>query len=176
MAVFDKRVILFGSEGGAKIFTSKTCLGGMDAGCFDKNNLPTAVVEAVDPIVLDTKLVEVCDRHCCNDCDLSEIPGCICECFCSELCSNDRGKRVLLTLGQFSIVRLERDTQLLIPTYSYCMPEKECTCGCGCGCGTADPCDLFRSIAFPVDEFFPPNAVEKKCDYEGIKCRCCSKR
>ena len=66
------------------------------------------------------------------------------------------------------------DTQLLIPTYSYCVPDKECTCGCGCG---ADPCELFRSIAFPVDEFFPPNAVEKKCDYESAKCSCCcSKR
>ena len=95
--------------------------------------------------------------------------------FQSELCGADQGKRVFITLGQFSIVRLERDTQLLIPSYSYCMPEKECTCGGGCGCGT-DPCELFRGIAFPVNEFFPPNALEKKCDYEGVKCCCCSKR
>ena len=59
----------------------------------------------------------------------------------------------------------------MIPSYSYCMPEKECACGSGC----SDPCDLFRNIAFPVNEFFPPNAVEKKYDYEGVKC-CCSSR
>ena len=174
LCVFDKRVILFGSEGGAKVFTSDTCLGSMDSGSIEKSNLPTAVVEAVDPIVLDTKLVDACERRCC-DCDLCEIPHCICDCFDCELCSGEQGKRVFVTLGQFSIVRLERDTQLLIPTYSYCVPEKECTCGSGC-CG-ADPCELFRSIAFPVNEFFPPNALEQKCDYEGAKHTCCcSKR
>ena len=174
LCVFDKRVILFGSEGGAKVFTSDTCLGGMDSGSIEKSNLPTAVVEAVDPIVLDTKLVDACECRCC-DCDLCEIPHCICDCFDCELCSGEQGKRVFVTLGQFSIVRLERDTQLLIPTYSYCVPEKECTCGSGC-CG-ADPCELFRSIAFPVNEFFPPNALEQKCDYEGAKHTCCcSKR
>ena len=174
LCVFDKRVILFGSEGGAKVFTSGTCMNSMDAGSIEKSNLPCAVVTAVDPIVLDTKLVDACERRCC-DCDICEIPSCICDCFQSELCGAEQGKRVFITLGQFSIVRLERDTQLLIPSYSYCMPEKECTCGGGCGCGT-DPCELFRGIAFPVNEFFPPNALEKKCDYEGVKCCCCSKR
>ncbi len=177
LCVFDKRVILFGSEGGAKVFTSGACMNDMNAGSIGRSSLPTAVVEAVDPIVLDTKLVEACDRHCCScgcDCDLCEIPGCICDCFGSELSAADQGKRVYLTLGQFSVVRLERDTQLLIPSYSYCMPEKECTCGSGCSC--SDPCELFRNIAFPVNEFFPPNAVEKRCDYEGAKCCCCSSR
>lgn len=173
LCVFDKRVILFGSEGGAKVFTSGTCMNDMDAGSIERSNLPTAVVEAVDPIVLDTKLVESCDRRCC-DCDICEIPSCICDCFGSELSGADQSKRVFLTLGQFSIVRLERDTQLLIPSYSYCMPEKECACGSG-GNSCSDPCDLFRNIAFPVNEFFPPNAVEKHFDYEGVKC-CCSSR
>ena len=36
----------------------------------------------------------------------------------------------------------------------YCMPEKECV-----GSGDDDPCELFRRIKFPVDEFFPPDAV-----------------
>ena len=39
------------------------------------------------------------------------------------------GRRIYITLGQFSIVRLERDSQLLVPVYDYCMPEKECSCG-----------------------------------------------
>lgn len=171
LCVFDKRVILFGSEGGAKVFSSENCMNQMDAESIEKSNLPTAVVEAVDPIVLNTKLVESCDRRCC-DCDVCEIPSCICDCFGSEFSGTDQGKRIFITLGQFSIVRLERDTQLLIPSFSYCMPEKECACG---NCG-ADPCDLFRSIEFPVNEFFPPNAVEKNYDYNAVKRCCCSSR
>lgn len=174
LCVFDKRVMLFGGEGGAKVFTSDTRIDGMDQNSMLKSSLPTAVVEAVDPIVLDTKLVEACERRCC-DCDMCEIPSCICDCFGSELSGSDMGKRVFITLGQFSIVRLERDTQLLIPTYSYCMPEKECDCGNGsCGCG--DPCELFRRISFPVNEFFPPDASQRPCDYDSGKCCCCSKR
>ena len=59
-----------------------------------------------------------------------------------------------MTIGQFSIIRLERDTQLLIPAYDYCMPDKECP-------GVAsdeDPCMLFSRIRFPVEEFFLPTA------------------
>ena len=176
LCVFDKRVILFGSESGAKVFKSGGCMTAMDASCLEKSNLPQVVVEAVDPLVLDAKLVDVCSRPCCCGCccDLCEIPSCICECFCGELCNEDQGKRVLVTLGQFSIIRLERDTQLLIPSYSYCMPDKDCTCGCNCG-GAADPCELFKNIEFPVNEFFPPNAAAKPSDC-CCKNHCCSKR
>lgn len=49
LCVFDKRVILFGSEGNAKIFSSETCFGELDEQNIRKSNLPTAVVETVDP-------------------------------------------------------------------------------------------------------------------------------
>ena len=49
-------------------------------------------------------------------------------------------------------MRLERDTQLLIPVYDYCIPQTECSGG-----DQEDPCGLFRSVAFPVNEFFHPN-------------------
>ena len=58
--------------------------------------------------------------------------------------------RLYVTLGQFSLIRLERDTQLLIPVYDYCMPNKECTPT------SENPCDLFHKMSFPVNEFFPP--------------------
>ena len=74
--------------------------------------------------------------------------------FGSDLCFGNDGKRIYVTLGQFSIIRLERDSQLLMPVYDYCMPEKECTCG---GCED-DPCEIFRHVKFPVNEFFPPNS------------------
>ena len=137
-----------------------------------RSNLPTAVVEAVDPIVLDARLVESgCSRRDC-DCDLCEVPPAISQCFGGELCGGDEGRRIYITLGQFSIVRLERDSQLLVPVYDYCMPEKECSCG-----STDDPCSLFRNINFPVGEFFPPNTVALPEDYEEAKnfCACCHK-
>ena len=153
LCVFDKRVILFGSEGSAKIFSSDTVLDDLDIPGCRRSNLPTAVVEAVDPIVLDARILDCCGKRDC-DCDLCEIPTFVGDCFGGELSSGDDSRRIYVTLGQFSIVRLERDTQLLVPVYDYCMPEKECTCG---GCED-DPCEIFRHVKFPVNEFFPPNS------------------
>lgn len=45
IAVYDKKVILFGSEGNAKTFTSKYVGGGADIGHWQKNNLPVAQTE-----------------------------------------------------------------------------------------------------------------------------------
>ena len=168
LCVFDKRCILFGSEGSAKIFSSDTVIDELDIPGRMRTNLPTAVVEAVDPIVLDARLVESsCSRRDC-DCDLCEVPPAISQCFGGELCGGDEGRRIYITLGQFSIVRLERDSQLLVPVYDYCMPEKECSCGNS----NEDPCCIFRNISFPVGEFFPPNTVQMPEDYETAKCCC----
>ena len=79
-----------------------------------------------------------------------------------------------MTLGQFSIVRLERDSQLLMPVFDYCMPDKECTCNSG-ESGNVDPCCVFRNISFPVGEFFPPNTVRTPENYEDAKF-CCKSR
>lgn len=166
LAVFDKRVILFGSEGSAKVFQSIGC--GMNGNCVKGNNLPCAVVEAVDPIVLNMKLVDVCEcRHC--DCDMAEVPVDINACFGSDLVFGGENRRLLVSLGQFSIIRLERDTQLLMPAYDYCLPEKECTCG-----NDDDPCEIFRQVKFPVDEFFPPNTICTCADtYRDVRSGCC---
>lgn len=159
LAVFDKRVILFGSEGNAKVYTSGTVLGGMDTPTIERAKLPRAVVEAVDPIILSMKLTEACDIG--YDFDAVDIPEFISSAFSSPLSLDSSTKRVLVSLGQFSIVRLERDSQLLIPAYDYCVPEKECA-----GQSEDDPCSLFSRINFPVDEFFPPDTV---CVPEGYR-------
>ena len=175
LCVFDKRVILFGSEGSAKIFSSKVRIDGLDRQMLEQSNMPIAVVEAVDPIVLDAKLVECCENRCC-DCDICEIPPCICQCFGCDLTMGDDYRRAFVTLGQFSIIRLERDSQLLMPVFDYCMPDKDCNsgagCGCGCCCGCEDPCDLFQNIKFPVNQFFPPNSLSNPRDYECTKQYC----
>ena len=155
LCVFDKRTILYGSEGAARIFSSQTRIDGPDIQMMQKNNLPIAVVEAVDPIVLDARIVDRCDRR---DCELCEIPDFINGCFGDGLSSGDDGRQVYITLGQFSIVRLERDTQLLIPMIDYCMPRKDCS-GTGGLSPAEDPCSIFRNIEFPEGEFFPPSAV-----------------
>ena len=148
LCVFDKRVLLFGSEGSAKVFTSQA------QPALERTELPTAVVEAVDPIVLNIRLAELSEDLSPGEQELGEIPAFIAEAFPEGISLSRSPRRIYVTLGQFSMIRLERDTQLLMPVYDYCMPEKECTAGT-----EDDPCALFRRISFPVDEFFPPDTV-----------------
>ena len=172
LCVFDKRVILFGSEGNAKIFSSAYREDGPDPQLLRRSNLPIAVAEAVDPIVLDARIADCCESHCCGEncccqAELAEIPAFINNCFEGGLSTGGDGRRVYVTLGQFSIVRLERDSQLLIPVYDYCIPTTECSCG-----DQEDPCGLFRNVPFPVGEFFPPNSVETPNDYASTRSYC----
>lgn len=153
LAVYDKRVILYGSEGSVRVFNSKSsCCA--ETKTSSASNMPTAIVEAVDPICLNVKLCDVCDCHCSCD-DLCEVPSCITDFFDDEIVIGGDCKRMFCTLGQFSIVRLERDSQLLIPSYDFCMPTKECVSS-----SEDSPCDLFRKIKFPMDEFFPSCAPQ----------------
>ena len=52
LATFDKRVVLFGSESGAKIYSSVPEANAIDMPLNLTANLPTAVVEVVDPMLL----------------------------------------------------------------------------------------------------------------------------
>lgn len=188
LAVFDKRVLLFGSEGSAKIFSSRYYPDGADCQVLGRSNLPEAVVEAVDPIVLNLKLLDPCDLvcpppcpppggpcgpcppppppcGCCAENELTEIPACISACFDCDLAFDGGCRRLYVTLGQFSMVRLERDSQLLIPMYDYCMPTRECAGGDEEG--DEDPCEIFRQIRFPVGEFFPPSTLPGMTEEEA---------
>lgn len=179
LSIFDKRVILCGGEGSAKIFSSEYAFDELDEQNMLRRNLPVAVVEVVDPIVLNMKLYEPneccvpgalppfcptlctppCDDSVCRDsclpfdCDCGDIPPHIGSCFGSDLCFSPEKRRICVTLGQFSIIRLEREMQLLIPAYDYCLPTKECSCANV----EEDPCEIFRQVKFPVDDFFPPD-------------------
>ena len=64
LATFDKKVILFGSEGTARIFSSKYRPNSIDPQIPEKTNMPKAVVEVVDPICLDAKVVDPCEKCC----------------------------------------------------------------------------------------------------------------
>lgn len=130
LATFDKKVILFGSEGNAKIFTSKYKQNSFDSQQWRKTNMPHAVVEVVDPITLGAKLVDIRQNgNCCccdDDFDLASVPDSVCKVFEDALVVGGECKRVFVSLGIFSIIKLERRVQLLIPSYDYCVPNKEC--------------------------------------------------
>lgn len=108
----------------------------------------------VDPIALGAKLVDVRDkRSCCcdDDFDIASVPESVCRIFDDALVTGGEAKRVFVSIGIFSIIKLERKVQLLIPSYDFCIPNRECV-----GATDDNPCDLFDRIQFPVDEFFPP--------------------
>ena len=113
--------------------------------------------EVVDPICLGAKLSdasECCCKYADDDVvDLGNIPDCVRRVFDDRfICGRDQQRRIYVSLGIFTIIKLERNVQLLIPAYDFCIPEKECV-----GASTPDdPCDLFEKISFPIDEFFPP--------------------
>ncbi len=157
LAVFDKRAMLFGSEGSAMTFSSEDPTPPVEA-----DDLPIAVVNSVDPIALHMKLVDA-DCLCPTEMEQRAIPGFIADAFPEPLILTDTARRWYATVGQFSIIRLERDTQLLIPAYEYSLPDKECP-----GASEDDPCELFSRIRFPVEEFFPPNSVENAEDYRSM--------
>ena len=45
LAVFEKRAVLFGSDGGAKVFSSQVGENGAEIQCLPRTSVPTAVVE-----------------------------------------------------------------------------------------------------------------------------------
>lgn len=156
LAVFDKRVMLFGSEGRVKTYSSV-----VEDEDVTNDDMPIATVDAVDPIVLHMSITDLsCPMPAAEQHD---IPDFICEIFGEELSRSSYSRQLLVTLGQFSIIRLERSTQLLIPAYDYCMPDKECV-----GSAEDDPCTMFSRIRFPVEEFFPPDSIEACEDYRSL--------
>lgn len=164
LATFNKRVILFGSDGNAKTFSSKYKQNAFDPQQWKKTNMPYSVVEVVEPIILGEKLVDIRQNKCCSDdeLDIASIPDSVCHVFDDALVIGGEAKRVFVSLGLFSIIKLERRVQLLIPSYDYCVPGKKCV-----SAGNDSPCDLFERIDFPMDEFYPPERktfVEKGHD------------
>ena len=82
-----------------------------------------------------------------------QIPQPIRALFDEDLVLGTTQRRLYVTLGQFSIIRLERDAQLIVPVLDYAMPTKEC---CDSPGATAeDPCEMFSRIPFPTRQFTP---------------------
>lgn len=151
-STFTKKVILYGSDGHTKTFCSDSeskYESNNGCCCSCRSSLPTACVTVVDPIVLDIK------QTCCQ-LPTSQTEVCLSCCPSCEEKPKPCQKFVYVTVGMFSIVQLERRVPLLVPTYEYCLPEKECSSN------TDSPCELFDKLSFPVSEFFP-KSLDSSC-------------
>jgi len=183
---FSKTVFLFGSEGQVKIFSSAEpnsgppmCPPGSQSdseGCgvtLQQDNLPTVKVEVAEPLVLNARI----KRAHCHFKPRDGVLGLEDD--------DERGsenavagvgffppRNVVVTIGLFSIIKLTRLVQLLIPAFDFCIPNRECVSA------TEDnACDLFDTIDFPFDQFFPPQIFdfpvagveEKRPDCHGKK-------
>lgn len=170
LSVFSKKCILYGAEGNVKVFTSEySCENDFSLPVASVN--PRAKIQVATPLCLDARICRPCE--CCNNIGDAgaAIPRCVARFFPGNFGPQSAQRAVRVTIGLFSIVQLERDVQMLIPAYDFCMPTKECSCD------TEDPCDSFRKIRFPVSEFFPPDAPD--CDNTattGFDPPCCCGR
>jgi hypothetical protein len=171
IVLFDKKVILFGSEGNVKIFKSHFTEHGLDNhgdSALQQDNLPIAKVEVAEPIALNARIAEVLENADDDDCD-RVVPKVVSNMLDTvdfdetDLDTDDTRhlvivKKVVATIGLFSIVKLARIVQLLIPAFDFCVPNKRCIAST-----EENPCELFETIDFPIDEFFPP----QKADFPG---------
>lgn len=157
VSVFSKRVVLYGGESGTKLFSSRipTQLR------FGARRLPEAIVEVIDPMVLSSKVLESCGA-CPRE--LTEIPDEVRAVFGQELVLDNNGRCQFITIGQFSTIRLERDTQLSVADGNYCIPQKSCSAETGC---QEDPCDIFSRIDFPYPAFYPQGKAAEAEERSG---------
>ncbi len=150
VAVIDKHVILFGGENSSKVFRSK-CGGGFCAlpdpvNC--SHNLPEAVIEVVDPVILGTRVLEEREIVCCPvTCCGCDVPECVCCQLSGSLC-DEAEKYLSVSIGIFSVIRLIRPGQLVISASEYNIPNKECV-----EPAVSDPCSVFKKMPFPTGDF-----------------------
>jgi hypothetical protein len=186
LVMFDKKVILFGSEGGIKIFKSHYEEHGVDHKIKTKlqqDNLPISKIEVAEPICLNAKLRGIADKCVAGLSDVDQIPHAI----LSGLAKGEAllegaddevealgcgtilpTRRVVVSIGLFSIIKLVRFVQLLIPAFDFCYPVKECVAATD-----ENPCELFDNIGFPFDEFYPPQIFDFPGAIETERKSCC---
>lgn len=173
LATYGKRVVLYGSDGCVKTFSSdapsiECSAKDDDCSCVCSTCVPKATVQISNPMALSAKLKSChssgSDPYC------GSLPDCVSDYFCDSLVT-PASNYVAVTIGIFTITQLIRNVQLLIPSYDFCVPRKECTAR------TDDPCEVFSKIEFPTDSFFPPNAADcgdKNPSSTGQFCEPCS--
>ena len=150
---YNKQVILFGSDGNVKVFASTTVPDGNCGYVTDvSGNKPRCVAQCVDPVPLNARLGEVNDTYD-NVCIMPDAV----ETALGAPVVTDAAvgtPTIYVTLGLFTVIQLTRQVQMLIPVYDFCIPEKQRE-------DTEDePCDIFKRIKFPTEDFFPPRSID----------------
>jgi len=163
IAVYDKSTIMYGGDGNVSIFTSEATSGGICAGCLPNgtltesvSNMPKVVLEVATPICLAVKSVESNYNYGCCCCSCDQIPEPVLNlCDCAGLVSDTEGcKKLYVTLGLFTLIRMERPVSILLECAEYCIPNRESSV---LSDSTTDPCTIFKNMAFPTCEFYPPS-------------------
>lgn len=152
LAIVEKKVILFGSEGNVNVFKSEYNDTGFCKSVCDTSNSttqPIAVLETVDPVILSVKVADTRECKCMCVCCIDDIPSHVLKRFNGNICEKEE-KALLVSLGFFSIVKIERPAQIVVSATEYNIPDKECVTS-----SEDDPCTLFRAMSFPVNEFSP---------------------
>ena len=168
IAVIEKRVILYGSESNVSIFKSDPDISDfckLPDPCTSTRNVPIAIVETVDPIILNTKVKEP-EEPCCCCCCCSDVPAGIAAGLGGQL-NDSKGRYLTVSLGLFSIIRIVRPAQYLINATEYCVPDKICI-----STEDDDPCAVFRTMAFPTAEFCPSEYIPLINGDKHGKCGC----
>jgi hypothetical protein len=172
IAVLDKNVILYGGESNLNVFKSNGTNGFCEAPtelCCSEGTVPTAVVEVVDPIILNAKVMEKRHDHpmpCCC-CTCGDIPEGVIRNINGTL-TDDGGRYLAVSIGIFSVVRIVRPAQFIVQATEYTVPDKECLSH-----SEESPCDIFRCMAFPTQEFttgYAPTPTQLKNTDKGCGC------
>ena len=117
-----------------------------------------SAIEILDPMVLASRVREAGGSETVPP----AIPDAIRELFDEPLVVAGGTRQLFVTLGQFSIVRLERQAQLVVPVLDYAVPSREC-CDAP-GAGSEDPCEMFSRIPFPTQQFTPRSCSDTETD------------
>ena len=159
LAVYDKSVILYGGEGAVSTFVSEA--GSLNEGAFPgtlsrAKSEPRVVVEVAEPMALkldltDENFASGLPSQSLNETVPEEIAALFNGCFdpCAPV-----SRCAFITIGAFSIIRIERASQLVIPACDVCIPPN-----CDRKITDADPCAMFRALDFPLREFYPSAAA-----------------
>lgn len=164
LATQTKRVVLYGSDACVKVFTSDTEADidttGLDCCNGYPVTLPRATVQISSPMALASDLSTVTTPVI-----LPYVPENVTEFFGAELVAPTT-QQAQVTIGVFTITQLTRNVQLMMPSYDFCVPRKECDGQ------TDDPCEAFGKIDFPADSFFPPSSIDGDNDAAPFDCHC----
>lgn len=160
LAIYGKRSVLYGSESNSKSFSSNSSIVCSQpvTSCGCTEFLPNATVQISEPMALSARLI----KGCVPQLPCAPIPECVITYFGDDFAVTGDAS-VSATIGIFTITQLERNVQIMIPSYDFCIPRKECKPE------SDDPCEVFSRVDFPNESFFPPNArpeEREKCNFE----------